>query len=162
LTYLGKKLCDELLAVRLTLGGAVAVALPAVPAAAEVLEENGWGGGEKLQEVFAVEAAHGSVSQARELCRMRKRRLGAWAWMGTRKNGGDNDLASSTYKGPPELTSLPEAIVCCVGTKHEQQPQGASQQQVWRRGQSSDEELDGLGKNTICNPYQGGKDCVGN
>jgi hypothetical protein len=59
---LGQEVAQQILAVGLAFCCHVAVfALPAVPAAAQVLQEDGRARGEELEEVFSIQAAHGTV-----------------------------------------------------------------------------------------------------
>ena len=56
---LGQQIREQLLAVRLAFRGHIAVVLiPPIPAAAEVLQEDGRACGEELKEVFSIKATH--------------------------------------------------------------------------------------------------------
>ena len=132
---LWQELLDELLDVQVVPRGRLPVR---EPARAQVLEQDGRGGGDELEEVLPVRAAQRRVREAGE-------------------------VAGAAVEEAPVAAALPVAVVGGVGAEDEEQAEHAAQHEVRaRRGDHAAEERPhGLGVQGIDDVDEGGEDGVG-
>ncbi len=106
MVLLGKEALDQRLDVEVVAGRRLAANQPPC---SQVLQEDGRRGGDELQEMFPVLAAHDAVSEAGEVAR-------------------------AAVEEAPMSAPLPVSVVCRVGAEHEQEAEGAAEHKMGSRG----------------------------